>query len=270
VKASAPPTLAELLKRSPAVARRSLLTLFVVAVTMMAVRPTLAGEYSVSPLRIDLDRDARSGVVTLANSGNTPLDFQISVLEWTQEAEGPDRYSPTDEIVFFPKIMTVRPGESRVVRVGTQASPPTVERTFRLFVEPLPQRSSEPLPSGANVAISVRFALPVFVKPARPAAAAEIDGATVRTGTLAFTFRNTGNVHVRLDEGIAVVGRDAQGRQVFSQRIESRYVLARMSRPLSLALPKDACREIATLELTARAEQLTASRRLDLSRADCE
>lgn len=251
-------------------ASRSLPLLLAAALSTAAPAPAAAGEYSVSPLRIDLDRDARSGVVTLANSGATPIDFQISVLEWTQDAGGRDQYSPTADVVFFPKILTVGPGESRVVRVGMQTVPTAIERAFRLFIEPIPERSNEPLPPGANIAINLRFALPVFARPPKREAVAEIDAAAVRNGTLAFTLRNGGNVHLRLEEGVAVVGHDAQGAEIFNQRIETRYVLAGMSRPLSLALPRDLCARIASLDLTARGEQLVASQRLAVNRANCE
>lgn len=243
--------------------------LLALAVALAAV-PSLAGEYSVSPLRIDLDRDARSAVVTLANRGATPIDFQISVLEWTQDEGGQDRYAPTGDIVFFPKILSIGPGESRVVRVGMQVPPATVERAFRLFIEPIPERSQEPPPPGASIAINLRFALPVFARPPKREAAAEFEGAVVRSGTLAFTLRNGGNVHLRLEEGVTVSGRDALGAEVFSGRVESRYVLAGMSRSLSLALPRDLCARIASLELTVRSDQLVSSQRLAVNRANCE
>jgi fimbrial chaperone protein len=250
-------------------AARSVL-LALAALLAAAPGPTLAGEYSVSPLRIDLDRDARSGVVTLTNSGTAPIDFQVSVLEWTQDAGGQDRYAPTGDVVFFPRILTVAPGESRVVRVGIQSPPAMVERAYRLFIEPIPERSGEPLPPGVNIAVNLRFALPVFARPPKPEVAAEIDGSAIHAGKLTFSLRNGGNVHLRFDEGVTVVGRDAQGGEVFTRRVDARYVLAGASRPLTLDIPRELCRRVAALELTAQAERLTTSRRLAVSRANCE
>jgi fimbrial chaperone protein len=244
--------------------------LLLLGATLAAASPAGAGEYSVSPLRIDLDRDARSGAVTLANGGNSPIDFQISVREWTQDGSGQEHYAPTGDVVFFPKILTVPPGERRVVRVGMQAPPPAIERAFRLFIEPIPERSKEPLPPGANIAVNLRFALPVFARPARPEPAAAIEGAAIRGGTLAFSLRNSGNVNLRFDEGVAVVGSDAQGAEVFNRRVEVRYVLAGISRPLTFAVPKEHCMRVAALELTARAEKLVASQRVEVNQANCE
>jgi fimbrial chaperone protein len=228
------------------------------------------GDYSVSPLRIDLDRHARSGVVTLGNTGDEPIDFQISVMEWTQDSEGRDVYAPTTEIVFFPKILTLKVGENRVIRVGAQTMPPAVERTYRIFVEPIPKRTHEPLPPGANVAVTLRFALPIFVKPPVPHGAGEIVGASLRNGKLALAVRNTGNEHLRFDEGMAVVGRDASGSEVLSKKIDFRYVLAGATKPLSLAIPKDVCERLSSVEVSARTEQLVLSQKLAAARASCE
>ena len=130
------------IRRPTGILRASGSALLALAALLAAVpEPAIAGEYSVSPLRIDLDRDGRSGVVTLANSGASPIDFQVSVLEWTQDAGGQDRYTPTGDVVFFPRILTIGPGESRVVRVGIQSLPASVERPDTSTREKTPSRS---------------------------------------------------------------------------------------------------------------------------------
>jgi fimbrial chaperone protein len=229
-----------------------------------------AGDYSISPLRIELDRNARSGGVTLGNTGDEAIDFQISVMEWTQGDGGRDAYAPTTDIVFFPRILNLKAGENRVIRVGVQTPPPAVERTYRIFVEPIPKRTQEPLPPGASVAVTLRFALPIFVKPAVPHASGDIEGASLRGGKLSLAVRNTGNEPLRFDEGMAVVGLDASGSEILSRKIEFRYLLAGTTRPLSLAIPKDVCERLSSVEVTARAEQVVLSQKLAASRASCE
>ena len=229
-----------------------------------------SSDYSITPLRIDLDRNARSAVVTLGNTGDESIDFQVSAMDWSQDAEGRDLYTPTPELVFFPKIFTLKVGESRVIRVGTQSVPPATERTYRLFVEPIPKRREEPLPPGANVAVTLRFALPVFVKPPIPHAAGDVEGLALRQGQASLVVRNTGNEHLRFDEGATLVGRDAAGAEILSQKLEVRYVLAGSGKPLSFAIPKEVCARLATLDVTARASQFTLSRQLATTRAGCE
>ena len=49
-----------------------------------------------------------------------------------------------------------------------------------------------------------------------------------------------------------------------------RYVLAGAAKRLSGTIPAGACARLATLEITARAEQFTLSRKLDVNRTHCE
>jgi fimbrial chaperone protein len=237
---------------------------------VVAALPAAAQEYSVSPMRIELDRSAQSAVVTLRNLGATPIDFQVVTREWTQDADGRDVYADTADLVYFPKIFTVEPNEERVVRIGAKALPAGVERTFRLFVERIPPPAKEAPKPGAQVAINVRFALPVFVRPPAPVAQGTIESAALERGTLTARLRNTGNVHLRMDEGVGLVGRDAAGAQVFATKLEDRYVLAGATKRLAAPIPRSACAQLATVEIVAAAEQLTLSRRLDVGRASCE
>ena len=248
--------------------------LFVIMVAWLIALHAYAagGDYSISPLRIELDRDARSAVVTLVNTGDETIDFQVSAMDWTQDADGRDVYQPAADLVFFPKIFTLRPGsETRVIRIGTQGIPPATERAYRLFVEPIPKRRQEPLAPGANVAVTLRFGLPVFVKPPLPHAAGEIDALALSGGRVSFVARNTGNEHLRFDEGAVLVGRDAAGAEVLSQKLELRYLLAGVAKPISFAIAKDVCARLVKLDVTARAaSNVTLSRQLATTRASCE
>ena len=77
-------------------------------------------------------------------------------------------------------------------------------------------------------------------------------------------------VQASFDEGATLVGRDAAGAEILSQKLEVRYVLAGSGKPLSFAIPKEVCARLATLDVTARASQLTLSRQLAITRAGCE
>ena len=250
--------------------RRLLFPATLAAFGALAVLPAGASEYTVSPMRMELDREARSTVVTLTNTGTDRIEFQLRSMEWTQDAEGKDRYAETGEIVFFPKILSLAPNESRVVRVGARSIPATTERTFRLFIEKIPSPNPEPLPPGANIAVNIRFALPIFVKPPVHRPQGEIAAAALTKGEFVLVLKNAGNEHFRMDEGITVTGRNAQGTEVFAKKFDDRYLLAGTTKRYAAAIPKDACAQLATLEIAAKAEQFTLTRRLDVSRTSCE
>ena len=245
------------------------LSLALAAVTLLSCAAH-AGEYSVSPLRVDLDRNARSGAVTLVNSGTDNIDFQISAMQWSQDGEGHDRYTPTSEIVFFPRILTLKPGESRVVRVGTQNLPASTEQAFRLFVEPIPPRTDQPAEPGARIAVNVRFALPVFLKPPKLERAGELSAPELRAGKLSFALVNTGNEHLRFEDGISLRAADKEGREILAQRVEVRYVLPGMRRAVTVPIARGACAKIATVELNAQSEGVALNRTLAVDRASCE
>src|SRR5512147_2306777 len=46
-----------------------------------------AGDWRVSPIRLDLGRDTKSGAVTVANDSDDRLQVQMKAYEWTQDAE---------------------------------------------------------------------------------------------------------------------------------------------------------------------------------------
>ena len=62
-----------------------------------------AGHFGVSPIRLDLDKGTRTGVIAVSNDGDKPLDFQARAMLWTQDAAGQDRYEDTQALVYFPR-----------------------------------------------------------------------------------------------------------------------------------------------------------------------
>ena len=190
-------------------------TLLVVLLWVGAL-PAAAGEYSVSPMRLDFDRDTKSGIVTLKNVGSDPLSFQLKAMEWKQDGIGKDVYLATSDIIFFPRILTIAPSEERIVRVGVKMIPAAEERAFRLFIEKLPEATSEPIMPGAHLNIIFRFALPIFVEPAVHQPKGEIASATLAKGELTLVLKNLGNEHYRVDDGVVIKGASAQGGQVFT------------------------------------------------------
>lgn len=212
-----------------------------------------AGDFGVSPIRIELDRSARSAVLTVSNDDKRRLGFQVRALKWSQDESGQDRYDETDELVYFPQQLEVPAGESRIIRLGYRTPPQAAERTYRLFVEEM----AEPAPGAAprtGVAITLRFGVPVFVRPpvAQLKGELELDASGGQGEAL---VRNTGNVHFRISS-VRLTGVDASGAATFEQSVDGWYVLAGANRPHRVKIPPAACAATRALRAEALAEGL--------------
>src|SRR5215468_5816852 len=120
--------------------------------------PLEAGEFTINPLRISLDRATRASEVTVRNDDIVPLRMQVEAMTWRQDAQGKDQYEAAEGLLHFPRAMEIPPGESRIVRLGVRAAPVTTEDAYRLFIEELPPPpSADAVPSqGTSLRIFLR------------------------------------------------------------------------------------------------------------------
>ena len=234
-------------------------------VLLFASFPALAGDFQVSPITLELGRGTNSGVFTVINEGQEKINFQIAVSEWTQDSTGKDVYSETTDIIFFPKIMTLEVGEQRVIRVGLKGPWGREEKTYRIFIEQIPSREKS---AGVNIAVSIRFAPPIFVKPAEIKTSGAIDTIQLARGKISAVVRNTGNVHFRITS-IWIKGRSASGAEVFSQEIAGWYLLNHVARNIEASFPQEKCEELSSIEIEAKMENFNLTGKMDVQKGMC-
>lgn len=229
------------------------------ALTLCAALPAaaLAGEIGVSPLRIELSPITKSAVVTV--SGNTgPGQFlQVSAMRWSQDAAGRDQYEATSDLVFLPKNIELKSGK-QLIRIGIDKPVTEVEKTYRLFIRETPPPIDANAKS-AQVAVVVDFGLPVFLLPARTAAAVDIENLKVEKGVLSVKVVNTGNVRLMLRSLSA-------GKAEFKD-FKNWYLLAGASRTFTAAVPPAACKGRLVVQL--RTETLDVKRELAVTPQMC-
>ncbi|MEJ2191473.1 MAG: fimbria/pilus periplasmic chaperone [Nitrospirota bacterium] len=225
-----------------------------------------AAQFRVTPVRVDLDKNKRSGTVNLINEGTESVRLQVSAVRWTQDARGKDQYAETDELVFFPKVMVLGPGEKRLIRVGVNAPAGAVEKTYRLFVEEIPQRKKDS--EGFNVTVALRFGVPVFVAPAKEAVAGDIKEVSLKDGKLRVTVADSGNVHFMITS-IEVTGVGAQGEEVFSRELSGWYLLSGAERSYQTSIDTEECKEIAGLEVKVKTDRVEMRRKVDVDGTGC-
>ncbi len=228
-------------------------------VSIITIYPAMviAGEFQVSPIRLDLGKTAKSGVVTVINVGDEKMNLQVQSSEWKQDNKGSDEYTASTDIVYFPKIISLDKGDSQMIRVGMKGVPPPSEKTYRLYIEEIPQpRRAEK--GKAQVAIAIRFGVPIFIKPVSESLKGLIDQITVVKGTATALVRNTGNVHFRITT-VTITGSTADGQKILTKEINGWYLLAGAERSYSEPIPPDVCRRLDQIQFDIKADVLTLS-----------
>lgn len=243
------------MKRLPSARRRGLLAAAALACALPLAAQ--AADFAVYPLRMAFAPGERSAAVGVNNTGDRPIRFQLSLVEWTQDAEGKDVYRDSDELIFFPRLFTVQAGEQGVVRVGPKRAYSGKERTFRVFVDELPEQNAKPNASG--IVFSIRFAIPVFIGTPGAKSQGLIEPLVLKEGKLQATVKNAGSAHFRIE---SIELKSDQGH---TQQSDGWYLLAGASRLHTLELPRAACLAARRLELRVKTGEgvLTASTEVD-------
>ncbi|MBE7939694.1 molecular chaperone [Ramlibacter aquaticus] len=239
-------------------------------VSALISSPVRASEFSVAPVRLELNATLRSGALVVRNDSQESIGFQVDAMEWTQDAQGADRYTSSNDLIFFPKILSVEPGQESVIRVGARKPVVQAEKTYRLFIQemPKPNALSQATGPGAQVSLLLRFGAPIFVTPVQATDDAELQVASLDKGVLKLSAHNTGNRH-QVIEGIHLRGLGADGKELYAMTLADRYLLAGTTKAFSTTLDAATCRALASIEVTLKTDRLSRVRKLDVSRADC-
>ena len=253
--------------------RPARVALILVFFSAFPVSPAFPSNFSINPTSLELAGSVRSGAFSVVNSGSEKLNCQVDVKEWSQDADGKDVYTDTKDVIFFPKIMTVEPNEQRAIRVGIKIPAGLKEKAYRLFVEEIPsqQTPAREKKNGAiraGLTIAFRYAMPIFVKPARQQETANMEKVDMANGVATVVVGNTGNVHVKL-LSVAFTGKAADGTVLFSQDIAGWYILQGLSRSYETTVPKQVCGDLATIDVRAQAENLAIDGTLHVQRNMC-
>jgi fimbrial chaperone protein len=230
--------------------RRLAFAIFVTTTLWLAQGATaLASQFDVAPVSLALSAKTSSGTLVLTNRSSEALRFHVTVFAWSQRADGEMVLNPTNDIVFFPAMLTLNPKQSRQLRVGMNVKPGATEKTYRLFVQELPPlvKAKEDEPNAVRVL--TKMGLPIFIEPTtRPRPVPGVGGLAVKGDAVSFDIQNTGNAHMRVEKSVITV-KDGGAKVIHSQEAAGWYVLAGGTRSYAVTLPKTACAAAKTIEV---------------------
>jgi fimbrial chaperone protein len=200
-----------------------------------------AATFTVEPTQIHLSARTTSVLLTLRNDSQETLRFELSAFAWGQSPSGELQLEPTEDVVFFPALLTLGPGESRRVRVGSATTIADREKTYRIFVEELPPLDR----TTGGVRVLTKMGIPIFLRPAKETSSATLSGLRQQNGALHFTLSNDGTVHF-VPQEIRVRGL-AGAATAIDNRLDGWYVLAGGRREFDMAFPTADCSRITSV-----------------------
>jgi fimbrial chaperone protein len=156
--------------------------------------------------------------------------------------------SATEDVVVFPPLVTLAPGEQRNLRIGAATAFGPVEKTYRVFLQELapPEKPEGP----SQVRVLSRIGLPVFLVPAQVQDRTVLRDLAVRGGKASFRIVNDGNAHARpTSVKLEALGED--GTAVLERELTAWYVLAGGQRDYDLEIPRDLCAAVRKVVVTA-------------------
>lgn len=131
---------------------------------LLLAAPATAGSLRVDPVQVLISDIQQTAAVTITNREDAPVTVHTYPLAWTQP-NGTDLYSETSDVIVSPRIVTIPPSGTQLVRVGFRKS--ADERSaWRLVIEEVPE-----LGHGSGVQVALRMNLPLLsgVKAGTPA-----------------------------------------------------------------------------------------------------
>jgi fimbrial chaperone protein len=227
-----------------------------------------ASVFRVTPVQVALSRGTTSTLVTLGNDGDRELRLQVSAFAWEQAPDGTMKLSPTRDVVFFPMMLKLAPGEERKVRVGTTLQGDATEKSYRIFVEELPPAPELERTAGFQVRVLTKIGIPVFVEPTNPKPAAAVEVVEVAADHVRYKVRNVGNAHFTL-QSVRLQGLDASGQSVLDRQADGWYVLAGGEREFEQPLSPELCGLLKSVAIEAKTEAGNAAARQDVPVLAC-
>ncbi len=245
---------------------RVLLATALVSLALPATRAD-AAQFTINPTRVQLSARSTSALLTVQNDGPAPIRLQVTTHAWAQSSAGQMELAATDDVVVFPTLVTLLPGEKRKVRVAVTAPPGDVERTYRVFLEELPPVAA---PGGQGVAVQMltRVGIPVFLQPGVITSRALLGPATLEGGALKFRIDNVGTTHF-VPDTIRVRGLSATGETIVDKPTDGWYILAGGRREYALQFNSADCGRVRSVLIQVRVGETALERRLDTPAGTC-
>lgn len=116
--------------------------------------------FTISPIRLKIQKDEKIGALTLQNNSNEVVSFQLTGYK-VESAIGGDVDKETKDLLITPLSFRLAPGKAQLIRVAIKNSMTEVrENAYRISVRELPHKIKK---SGAHVQTVTEFRIPISI-----------------------------------------------------------------------------------------------------------
>jgi hypothetical protein len=106
------------------------------------------------------------------------------------------------------------------------------------------------------------------VKPLKAEPKGEIQKIELLKGLASATVKNTGNIHFMINT-VSIKGRNDKGEEIFATDVNGWYLLSDLSRIYSTEVPREICRDLASIDVQVVTDKLTLNGKADVDTAMC-
>ena len=132
----------------------------------------MAGIFSVTPVRIYMASNERASAVTVTNDGDEELVMQSDIYDWTQNPDGKDVLTLSEDMILSPPILRMAPRSHQVLRlISLNARSKDRQQTYRMIIRQVPE--AKPSKANMQLQIAYAFSIPIFITP--PSATAKLE-----------------------------------------------------------------------------------------------
>lgn len=221
-------------------------TLFTLLCCMFAVQSHAV--VNVEPNIVRVKVPGKVGKLIVKNTGVIAESVQVYVKQWTQAPDGTDVLNDTKDVVVFPRVFKLKPGQEKRILIALKAPRKTdVEQSYRVIVHQLVPRGSR----AEQIGVELKHSLPVLFRPVRENMSWNVTGIRYEGRQLRVDTENTGNRHVMFRQ-FQVKAKDATGAVKWERNFPGWYVKPgnNISFRLGLPVPQNDCLAITQAEVT--------------------
>lgn len=234
---------------------------------LVVIEKADASTFRVTPIKVSFSSKVSSQVLTVSNDSTETLRFQLHTYIWKQNPKGEMQLDTTEDIVAFPGLFSLKPGQKRLVRVGTLIPVSSIEKTYRIFIEELPPEAKANQQTNA-IRVLTKVGIPIFIQPSSQVVEGGVENIVFSKNQINFQVKNRGNVHF-IAQKIRVKALGEADKSIFDRQQNGWYILAGSSQTYDMKISQQECSKTRTLVIEVKTDNKVFTEKREMPKDAC-